>query len=95
MFFSEMSVDFQCTTRRYIPEDNHRCENLKSCTVRTVNTGVTIIIVDRRNHENDRVRRIGQCEAIHRKHKRLKLGAERMLHKENDPQGFRRKKNYS
>jgi hypothetical protein len=30
---SEMSVDFQQTTRRYIPEDtaphNHRCENLK------------------------------------------------------------------
>jgi hypothetical protein len=33
--YSEMSVDFQRTTRRYIPEDrtiyNHRCENLKSC----------------------------------------------------------------
>jgi hypothetical protein len=32
--FSEMSVDFKRTTRRYIPEDrnlhNHRCENLKS-----------------------------------------------------------------
>jgi hypothetical protein len=32
--FSEMLVDFQQTTRRYIPEDsihhNHRCENLKS-----------------------------------------------------------------
>jgi hypothetical protein len=31
---SEMSVEFQLTTRRYIPEDrtlhNHRCENLKS-----------------------------------------------------------------
>jgi hypothetical protein len=31
---SEMSVDFQRTTRRYIPKDsalhNHRCENLKS-----------------------------------------------------------------
>jgi hypothetical protein len=31
---SETSVDFQRTTRRYIPEDsniyNHRCENLKS-----------------------------------------------------------------
>jgi hypothetical protein len=31
---SETSVDFQQTTRRYIPEDstlhNHRCENLKS-----------------------------------------------------------------
>jgi hypothetical protein len=31
---SEKSVDFQQTTRRYIPEDrtlhNHRCENLKS-----------------------------------------------------------------
>jgi hypothetical protein len=30
---SEMSVDFQRTTRRYIPEDrnlhNHRCENIK------------------------------------------------------------------
>jgi hypothetical protein len=30
----ETSVDFQRTTRRYIPEDstlhNHRCENLKS-----------------------------------------------------------------
>jgi hypothetical protein len=35
--FSEMSVDFQRTTRRYIPEDrilyNHRCENLKSYSV--------------------------------------------------------------
>jgi hypothetical protein len=33
---SETSVDFQRTTRRYIPEDstlhNHRCENLKSYT---------------------------------------------------------------
>jgi signal-transduction protein with cAMP-binding, CBS, and nucleotidyltransferase domain len=32
--FSEKSVDFQRTTRRYIPEDrtlhDHRCENLKS-----------------------------------------------------------------
>jgi hypothetical protein len=32
---TETSVDFQRTTRRYIPEDgtllNHRCENLKSC----------------------------------------------------------------
>jgi hypothetical protein len=32
--FSETSVDFQQTSRRYIPEDstlhNHRCENLKS-----------------------------------------------------------------
>jgi hypothetical protein len=32
----ELSVDFQQTTRRYIPEDstfhNHRCENLKSYT---------------------------------------------------------------
>jgi hypothetical protein len=31
---AETSVDFQRTTRRYIPEDgtlpNHRCENLKS-----------------------------------------------------------------
>jgi hypothetical protein len=30
----ETSVDFQCTTLRYIPEDctlhNHHCENLKS-----------------------------------------------------------------
>jgi hypothetical protein len=35
--FSETSVNFQRTTRRYIPEDgtlhNHRCENLTSCTV--------------------------------------------------------------
>jgi hypothetical protein len=34
MFLSATSVDFQRTTRRYIPEDdtlhNHRCENLKS-----------------------------------------------------------------
>jgi hypothetical protein len=33
-FSSETSVDFQPTTRRYIPEDRtfqcHRCENLKS-----------------------------------------------------------------
>jgi hypothetical protein len=32
--YSEMLVDFQQTTRRYIPEDsalhNHRCDNLKS-----------------------------------------------------------------
>jgi hypothetical protein len=32
IFSSETSVDFQRTTRRYIPEDgtlhNHRCENL-------------------------------------------------------------------
>jgi hypothetical protein len=32
--FSETSVDFQRTTRRYIPEDrtlhNHRCENLRA-----------------------------------------------------------------
>jgi hypothetical protein len=32
---SETSVDFQRTTRRYIPEDgtlhNHLCENLSSC----------------------------------------------------------------
>jgi hypothetical protein len=32
-FFSEVSVDFQRTTRRYIPEDgalrNHRCKNLQ------------------------------------------------------------------
>jgi hypothetical protein len=27
---SETSVDFQRTMRRYIPEDNHCCENLKS-----------------------------------------------------------------
>jgi hypothetical protein len=27
--FSETSVYFQRTTWRYIPEDNHRCENLK------------------------------------------------------------------
>jgi hypothetical protein len=35
IFSSEMSVDFQRTTRRYIPEystlHNHRRENLKSC----------------------------------------------------------------
>jgi hypothetical protein len=35
--FSETSVNFQQTTRRYIPEDrilhNRRCENLKSCNV--------------------------------------------------------------
>jgi hypothetical protein len=35
MFFSETSVDFRRTMRRYIPEDNntlhnHRCENLRS-----------------------------------------------------------------
>jgi hypothetical protein len=34
IFSSETSVDFQRTTRRYIPEGstlhNHRCENLKS-----------------------------------------------------------------
>jgi hypothetical protein len=31
IYSSEMSVDSQRTTRRYIPEDNHRCENIKSC----------------------------------------------------------------
>jgi hypothetical protein len=34
MCFSETSVDFQRTTRQYIPEDsalhNHRCENFRS-----------------------------------------------------------------
>jgi hypothetical protein len=34
IYSSETSVDFQRTTRRYIPEDstlyNHRCEHLKS-----------------------------------------------------------------
>jgi hypothetical protein len=33
-YSSEMLVDFQWTTRRYIPEDrtfhNHHCENLKT-----------------------------------------------------------------
>jgi hypothetical protein len=33
IYSSETSVDFQQTTRRYIPQDstvhNHRCENLK------------------------------------------------------------------
>jgi hypothetical protein len=37
---SETSVDFQQTTRRYIPEDstiyNHRCENLKFYMIRLV-----------------------------------------------------------
>jgi hypothetical protein len=37
---SEMSLDFQRTTRCYIPEDrtlhNHRCENLRSCVVKQV-----------------------------------------------------------
>jgi hypothetical protein len=37
IYSSETSVDFQRTTRRYIPEDdtlhNHRYENLKSDTV--------------------------------------------------------------
>jgi hypothetical protein len=40
IFSSETSVDFQRTTRRYIPEDstlqNHPCENLKSYTILTV-----------------------------------------------------------
>jgi hypothetical protein len=35
IFSFETSVDFQRTTRRYIPEDstlhNYLCENLKSC----------------------------------------------------------------
>jgi hypothetical protein len=35
--FSETLVDFQRTTRRYIPEDSslhtHRCENLKTCQI--------------------------------------------------------------
>jgi hypothetical protein len=34
--FDETSVNFQLTTRRYIPDDgplhNHRCENLRSYT---------------------------------------------------------------
>jgi hypothetical protein len=29
-FSSETSVEFQWATRRYVPENNHRCENLKS-----------------------------------------------------------------
>jgi uncharacterized membrane protein len=37
---SEKSIDFQRTTRRYIPEDrtlhNHRCENLKSYVLLTL-----------------------------------------------------------
>jgi hypothetical protein len=37
-YSSEMSVDFQRTSRRCIPEDktlhNHRCENLKSYILR-------------------------------------------------------------
>jgi hypothetical protein len=33
---SETSVDFQRTTRAYIPEDNHRCETLKSYKLRDV-----------------------------------------------------------
>jgi hypothetical protein len=35
---SEMSLDFQRTTQRFIPEDktlhNHRCENLKSYNIK-------------------------------------------------------------
>jgi hypothetical protein len=35
--FAEVSVDFQWSTRRYIPEDrnlpNHCCENFKSYTI--------------------------------------------------------------
>jgi hypothetical protein len=35
MWYSEISVDIQRTTRRYVQEDasicNYRCENLKSC----------------------------------------------------------------
>jgi hypothetical protein len=42
IYSSERSVDFQRTTRRYIPEDsslhNHRCENLKSYNFRVVYT---------------------------------------------------------
>jgi hypothetical protein len=41
---SETSVDFQRTTRRYIPEDrilhNHRCENFKSYILKDVSTSV-------------------------------------------------------
>jgi hypothetical protein len=44
---SETSVDFQRTTRRYIPQDrtlhNHRCENLKSYTVIFIFTAARIL----------------------------------------------------
>jgi hypothetical protein len=41
IYFSETSVDFQRTTRRYVPEvstfHSHRCENLKSYLVDSYN----------------------------------------------------------
>jgi hypothetical protein len=40
IYFSKMSIDFQRTTQRYVPEDsilyNHRCENLKSCLLKFI-----------------------------------------------------------
>jgi hypothetical protein len=44
---SETSVDFQRTTRRYIPEDitlhNHRCENLKFYTTRDIFYAISVV----------------------------------------------------
>jgi hypothetical protein len=49
---SETSVDFQRTTRRYIPEDrtlhNHRCENIRSYTVIAVFTSVRTLNLTRK-----------------------------------------------
>jgi hypothetical protein len=46
---SETSVDFQRSTRRYIPEDstlhNHRCENLKSYFISLLNQPVRIAML--------------------------------------------------
>jgi hypothetical protein len=47
-YSSETSVDFQLTTRRYIPEDsalhNHRCENLKSYILGNHSTTTVILL---------------------------------------------------
>jgi hypothetical protein len=47
---SETSVDFQLTTRRYIPEDssrrNYRCENLKSYETIRILRAVTVKIIE-------------------------------------------------
>jgi hypothetical protein len=53
IYSSEMLVDFQWTTRRYIPEDNilhnHRCENLKSYKIEVNYTLKILILLNYKN----------------------------------------------
>jgi hypothetical protein len=41
IYSSEMEADFKRTTRHYVPEDNHRCENL-STTIETPRARVSL-----------------------------------------------------